>query len=164
MKLFITFIAFVSMTAFAAEPMCTSDSSELRITKQLEIKTDVPSHLKGATIIVRLADGRESSVPAEMFKVVPRKQQFVTTEVEKLEVATCTVTDRSPRKNRVSLLGGHGAQTGITSTQNGAIAEVESNVGLVGGAQYQRMLTERWSIGVQGQTNKTGSVMIGLDF
>jgi hypothetical protein len=30
--------------------------------------------------------------------------------------------------------------------------------------QYQRLLTEKISVGVQGQTNQTGSLMIGLDF
>jgi hypothetical protein len=128
----------------------------------MRISTDTPNHLKGAVIIVRQKDGRESVVPAERFKVVPRKQQFIVTTLETNSTISCTTNE--PRKNRVSLLGGHGAQEGLTSTKTGTTVTVESNVGLVGGAQYQRMLSDRVSVGVQGQTNKTGSLLIGLDF
>ena len=124
--------------------------------------TDVPSHLKGATIIVRLADGRESSVPAEKFKVVPRKQQFIVTRTEKQKLISCV--NNTPNKNRASLVGGYGSRNGLTVSSNGSVVEVENKVGLVGGLQYQRLITDKLSIGVQGQTNKTGSVLIGLDF
>ena len=163
MKKAIVFLSLLfSLVAFAGDPTCTKDESATQIIEQLVIKTDVPSHLKGATIVVRLADGRETSVPAERFKVVPRKQQFVVTKTEKATTLSCTTNE--PRKNRVSLLGGHGAQEGLKSSTSGTTTTVESKVGLVGGAQYQRMLGERFSIGVQGQTNKTGSLLIGLDF
>ena len=75
---------------------------------------------------------------------------------------TCTTNE--PRKNRVSLLGGHGAKAGLDSSSNGSVVEVESRTGVVGGAQYQRMLGERLSIGGQLQSNKTGSLLLGLDF
>jgi len=162
MKTLIALLLLVSGISYAGEPTCSEQTSAEEVTGQLEINTDVPSHLKGATIIVRQADGKESSVPAEKFKVVPRKQQFLTTRTERSKVLSCTTN--TPRANRVSLLGGHGSQSGLKSTSNGTTTEVESNVGLVGGAQYQRMLTDRLSVGVQGQTNKTGSVLIGVDF
>jgi len=45
-----------------------------------------------------------------------------------------------------------------------------SDRGFVGGVMYQRPLTDRWSIGIQGQghdssrKNKTGLGVIGYDF
>lgn len=158
----ILFILLFAVTANAAEPVCSEQQTEAVATESMEIKTDVPSHLKGATITVRLADGRETTVPAERFKVVPRKQQFIVTKTEKSKMVSCTSND--PAKNRIALLGGHGAQAGLNSSVSGTTTEVESNVGLVGGLQYQRLITDTISLGVQGQTNKTGSVMIGLDF
>lgn len=152
----------VSFGAHAAEPVCSEENSQEVATETKEITTDVPSHLKGATIIVRTADGRESSVPAEKFKVVPRKQQFIVTKTEKAKVLSCTTNE--PKKNRVAVLGGHGAQGGLKSSQSGSTVEVESKTGAVGGLQYQRMLNDTLSIGVQGQTNKTGSLLIGIDF
>ena len=141
---------------------CTTTSSADEIKEQLEIKTDVPKHLEGAKIIVRLADGRESEVPAERFKVVPRKQQFITTRVQSSTIMACNKLD----KNRVSALIGRGAKHGLGRTNVSATStEVESNVGAVGGIQYQRVITkDGLSVGAQVQTNRTGSVMLGIDF
>lgn len=163
MKYLIAFIVLFALPVFASDPVCSESQSEEQITDQLLISTDVPNYLKGATITVRLADGRETTVPAERFKVVPRKQQYLTTKTERSTVVSCVSNE--PRKNRVALLGGYGARPGLGDIkQNGPALEVESNVGAVGGAQYQRMLDDRFSLGVQGQTNKTGSLMLGIDF
>lgn len=151
-----------SWSVTAEEPSCTVQVGESEVKEQLEIKTDVPNYLKGATITVRLKDGRESQVPAEKFKVVPRKQQFIVTRTEQATLERC-VTNQ-PRKNRASLVGGYGAQGGLKTTTSGTTVEVESRTGPTGGAQYQRMINDRFSVGVQGQTNKTGSVLFGVDF
>lgn len=162
-KYIVLMLSLLSIVAFASEPVCTQQTDAAESTGQLEIKTDVPNYLKGATITVTLADGSSSTVPAEKFKVVARRQQFITTHTESKTVVSCTTN--TPNKNRVSLLGGHGAQEGVTrAATSPTSATVESNVGLVGGAQYQRMLNDRFSLGVQGQTNKTGSILIGVDF
>jgi len=155
-------IMLLSFSSMASEPVCSEQTSAEETTGQLEIKTDVPNHLKGATITVRLADGKETTVPAEMFKVVPRKQQFVTTKTQITKVSSCVTSE--PNKNRVSLLGGHGTKSGLDTSVSGTTTEVETKAGLVVGAQYQRMLNDTLSIGVQGQSNKTGSVLIGIDF
>ncbi len=133
---------------------------------------DVPDHLKGATIAVKLTDGTESVVKAEDFMVVPRKPRaakpkpvaepkVITVEV----IKECAVIEPAkPLKNRLSLLGGYGSQSGLDVSRAGSRATVEAQLGLVVGAQYQRMVTERFSLGVQGQTNKTCSVLFGVDF
>jgi hypothetical protein len=155
---YIIFSMLFSVSSLASD--CVEKVSEEVLTETKVISTDVPSHLKGAVIIVRRADGVESAVPAEKFKVVPRKQQFVVTKTERSKTLSCSTS----KKNRVSLLGGHGNQGGLTTTQAGSTVEVESDTGVVGGAQYQRMLNDTLSIGAQVQTNKTGSVLLGVDF
>jgi len=155
------YLIFLLVSSFVFAEDCTTSKSEDQIQEQLEIKTDVPSHLKGAKIIVRLADGRESEVPAEQFKVVPRKQQFITTKTQSNTVIACKNVD----KNRISALVGRGAKAGLGRTTDGnGVTEVESNVGAVGGIQYQRVIYKNISIGGQIQSNETGSVMLGIDF
>ena len=150
--------------SFAAD-LCKTTTSDQSVEDQLEIKTDVPSHLKGATICVKQADGKESCVPAEKFKVVARKQQFIVTKVKTTDTTTCTVFEKAEKeKNRVSLLAGNGPKEGLERTNNGSKVTVESRVGAVGGVQYQRLLNDRISVGAQLQSNESALVNIGLDF
>jgi hypothetical protein len=155
-------IALLVSTVAIAKEECNTSSKQEEVKETQLITTDVPSHLKGATIIVRLADGRESKVPAESFKVVPRKQQRIVTKLETKVSSFCRQT--LDNKNRISLLGGHGPNGRVEKTVSTDQVEVETRNGIVGGLQYQRSLNEKLSIGVQGQTNRTGSLMIGLDF
>lgn len=68
-------------------------------------------------------------------------------------------------KNRVSLVLGRGLQRGLTvSYPDSSTTRVENEIGFVGGLQYQRLLTRRFSLGAQIQTNKTVSILGGLDF
>ena len=164
-KLTIIMIAAVVFTlfskAFAAEYCVTSSQSE-EVLETMLITTDIPSHLKGATIIVVQANGKHSSVPAELFKVVPRKQQRVISKVATNTTKLCQTP--SEFKNRISLLAGRGTKSGLDKSSSPTRVDIESRIGAVGGLQYQRLLTEKISVGVQGQTNTTGSLMIGLDF
>lgn len=170
-KYLIVLLALLSSMAYAAqsEPSCSESQSADEVTEQRDVNTNVPAYLKGATITVRLADGKETTVPAERFKVVPRKQQFVVTRTEHKSAKSCTVVENSPNKNRVSAVGGYGATGGLTTPVASApgVVDVESKVGFVGGLQYQRtlpLLNDRLSVGVQGQSNKTGSLLLGIDF
>lgn len=135
-----------------------SETAE-QATEQKVLTTDVPKHLEGATIIVRLKDGRESVVPAERFKVVPRKQQFLVTKVK--STTLCMASE----KNRVSVLGGYGPKGSLSKTvENTDKVTVKTNEGAVGGLQLQRKVSDNLSVGVQGQTNKTFSFIFGVDF
>ncbi len=161
MKYFIFIIvAFFSLFALADES-CTVTSSGETVEDQMEIKTDVPAHLKGATITVTTADGRVSTVPAEKFKVVPRVQQFVVTKTLQQDRVTCS---KDSLKNRVSLLAGHGPTEGLSRSKTATKVIVESNVGTIGGVQYQRLITNKISIGAQVQSNESALVNVGLDF
>lgn len=148
------------MLAFSSETCSTTQGKE-EAESTLEIKTDVPSHLKGATIIIRTADGKESSVPAEKFKVVARKQQFIVTKTKQTLKTSCS-TD--PDKNRVSVMIGNGTKEGLDVSRTDNTETVESKVGAVVGAQYQRLVTKKISVSLIGQSNKTALVGVGLDF
>lgn len=154
-------ITLFPIHSFAGES-CSSRSTEATAQDQLVISTDVPAHLKGAKIIVKLADGRVSEVPAELFKVVPRKQQFIVTKILQSTQTTCT--ESRNYKNRVSLLGGEGPNSKVDVQRNGNDVTMESKFGTVGGVQYQRSLTDRLNVGVQVQSNDSGLLSIGLDF
>lgn len=153
-------LAAFSLTVLARDCETTRGAEEAL--EKLEIKTDVPKWLEGATITVRLANGKESTVPAEQFKVVPRKQQFIVTKTRQFEKTVCGPQDKP---NRISVLGGAGPKGNLTSTQvSPNKAQVETGPGVVGGIMYQRKLTDDINIGGQVQTNGTGMFSFGLDF
>lgn len=143
--------------AFALD--CSTSSNAEEVTETRELTTDVPSHLKGAIIMIILADGTHSAVPAEKFKVVPRAQQFLITKTKQLDKTTCT-----PEKNRLSLLAGNGPKEGLSRYKTSSTVTVESKVGTVGGLQYQRLLDHGVNVGIQGQSNESVLVNIGIDF
>lgn len=148
------------MFALAGEN-CSTTSEAATVEEQLEIKTDVPKHLVGATICVKQADGRESCVPAEKFKVVARKQQFIVTKTKQLDKTMCSA---ELNKNRVSLLAGNGPKEGLDKTVTPTQVTIESRTGAVGGVQYQRLITDKISVGAQVQSNQSALVNVGLDF
>lgn len=168
MKYALIFLTMFLTNAIAKAENCTEETSAAQVEETTEIKTDVPNHLKGAKIVVRLADGRESVVPAEKFKVVPRLQQYLVTKVSKNTVRSCTVVDS--KKHRLSGLIGHGPTGHLDRSSDASKAVVESDNGVMGGIQYQYRFTDRVSGAVQVQgtdfsrDNKTGLIGVGYDF
>jgi hypothetical protein len=159
-NLFIILVLCFPMFTLAAEN-CSTTSEAATVEEQLEIKTDVPKHLVGATICVKQADGKESCVPAEKFKVVARKQQFIVTKTKQLDKTMCSA---ELNKNRVSLLAGNGPKEGLDKTVTPTQVTIESRTGAVGGLQYQRLITDKISVGAQLQTNESALINVGLDF
>lgn len=160
MKYFIILSILIPSFSFAD---CKTEENNNQIVEAMVITTDVPKYLEGATITVTLKDGRSSSVPANLFKVVPRMQQQLVTKVLSEKNTVCTI-ESEQLKNRVSLLAGNGRTSGLSTSQNGNLLEVETKTGLVGGLQYQHDLSKRIHIGAQGQTNTTFSIMGGFNF
>ena len=158
----ILLLLLVLFTPYAYAEDCTSKTSVDEVISYYDINTNVPNHLKGATITIRRADGKESTVPAEKFKVVPRVQQYIIKTAAHLTKVSCSTNN--PEKNRISILAGRGTTGELETSTSGSTVEVSSKIGAVGGLQYQRMISKRISLGIQGQTNKTGLGMIGLDF
>ncbi len=167
MKYAIILLTMFLTNVYAKADTCSTETSAEQVEEQAEIKTDVPKHLIGAKIIVRLADGGESEVPAEKFKVVPRLQQYLVTKVSKNTVKSCTKLD--DKRHRVSLMAGEAPTGHLDRDGNTAKTTIESERGIVGGAQYQyrtgvRVLNLPVSVGGQLQTNESGAVLLGVDF
>jgi len=161
-----TIIAILLLSSVAfAEPCETSSSGEV-VTGQLEINTDLPKHLVGAKITVTLADGSSSTVPAEKFKVVPRKQQFITTKTTEKSVMTCTKNVKSDKRHIISAGAGVGMVAGLEKSKSPTVMEVETKTGPVFGLQYQyqNFLDTGLVLGIQGQTNGTGMGILGVEF
>ena len=161
MKALIIIMMLCSPMFVVAAENCSTQSGEEQVLEQMEIKTDVPKFLEGASICVKLADGKESCVPAEKFKVVARKQQFIVTKTSQKDVTTCSA---EKERNRISLLGGSGPKKGLDVTRSATQVTIESQSGFVGGLQYQRLITDKVFIGGQIQSNDSALVNIGLDF
>jgi hypothetical protein len=160
-------ILVLSLSSFAfAGENCSIQSNEEQVQEQMEIKTDVPKFLVGAQVCVKLADGKETCVPAEKFKVVARKQQFIVTKTKQQDVVTCQVKGEKLR-NRVSLLAGSGPKKGLDVYRTNNQVTIESQSGAVGGGQYQRVLPyfdDRLNIGLQLQSNDSVLGSVGIDF
>jgi hypothetical protein len=162
LRLFILFVIGFLVGMFVI-PRAKAECQHSTVKDVKNIKTQTPEFLQDALITIILKNGSMVQMSANEYMVVPRQQ---TVDVNK-EIVTCN--DPAPAKkysSRVSLLGGYGAQEGLkrANGDNPGEATVESRVGIVGGVMGQQMLTERLSIGVQLQTNKTGLGVIGLDW
>lgn len=147
--------------ALRADEDCSTTSSSASIEEQLEISTDVPNFLKDAKIVVILPDGRSSEVPAKLFKVVPRKQQFIVTKTKETEKMVCKPEEK---KNRISILGGAGPKGNLSVSSDGSKVIVQTDSGAIGGMSYQRKVSDRMSIGAQVQTNESALISVGVDF
>lgn len=159
------FILLLIFTCFAEARTCTTTDSEITNEVLFVINTDVPKHLKGATITVTLVDGRVSKVPAEKFKVVPRMQQTIVTHtVQKSKDECVDVVAGEERKNRVSILAGEAPKGSLDRSLSGNKVSVSSTRGAALGLQYQRKISERFSLGGQIQSNDSGSAMLGYEF
>lgn len=159
MKNFIIALMLIPCVSFAD---CSTSSSDEIAEETMEITTDVPSHLKGATITVTLADGSSSTVSAEKFKVVARQQQFIVTKTRKNTVVSCQKPRE--RKNEVSGLVGYGETGKLNTEVTPTEINVETKQGAVFGLQYQRLVTDKISVGIQGQSNGTGMGVVGVEF
>lgn len=118
------------------------------------------------TIIAILLTVSGAMANAECCRPVSRPKAKCATKtvvVEKVKYqpfeVTRIVVKRMYKKNRLSLVGGTGP-TRIVVGQT----QIGLERGLVGGVQYQRMLNDTVSVGVQVQTNETVMGSVGLDF
>lgn len=147
--------------AFAAD--CTNVETSNVYVQTSTINTDVPKHLQDAVIIIRTKDGRESQVSANKFKVVPRKQQHLITEITTHTERVCKV---SGKEKNLLMVGGRRDHKNLDVRTNGKTAIVESEKGLVLDAAYMRqnIFDTRLGIGAGVDTNGTIKGMVGVEF
>lgn len=158
---------FFGFTLVQASEECSDYSQTESKEETTDVNTDVPKGMNGSVIIVRSPDGKETACPIEKCKVVFRKQQFVVNKTIVAIERTCKTTDR----HRVSGLLGYGPKGGLNRDNSNAPNQVnvESRIGIVGGAQYQyksdiKVFGLPLSGGVQLQDNKLPSAIVGVDF
>ena len=172
MKIMLLIASLAAAPLALAKDECSTKTGDTVTTGQKVIDTKVPNHLKGAVIIVRRADGTESVVPAEKFKVVPRKQQYITTNTKTESVTQCLretekLVQTEVLRNRLSIGVGKGPKGGLSTDREGDRMTVETKTGAVGMLQYQRNLEtfdDRLNVGAQIQTNKSILGSVGTDF
>lgn len=147
--------------AFATD--CTDVQTTSAEVQTSTITTDVPKHLQDAVIIIRLKDGRESQVSANQFKVVPRKQQHLITEVKTHTERLCKV---SGKEKNLLMVGGRRDHKDFDTRVVGKTATVESEKGLVLDAAYMRqnIFDTKLGVGAGIDTNGTLKGMIGVEF
>jgi hypothetical protein len=149
---------FLSASLLYAQD-CTTQTKDV----VYAVNSQLPKHLQGATIIVRTKDGRESSVPAERFMVVPRKQYT------KVGQSSDTMCKAKSRKNSVmvGVRNDHAGMDAITKTTPTSVsAKVESKKALTPDLQYYRreILDSHLGLGAGVDANGTLRGIIGLDF
>ncbi len=162
--LYLAIVSFVIGVLLAqvtkADEVCTSHVQSANVDEFITVEDEAPKSLKDATILVKLANGKEYSFSANAFKVVKRTKEKVVAKAIVIETLKCS----AQYKNRVSVLAGRGIKEGLDVQVNGAQVDASNAVGTIYGLQYQRSLTDKLNVGVQVQSNKTNSLMLGLDF
>lgn len=129
--------------------------------KDVEVFTSVPSHLKGAKIILVKADGSQEVLKAEEYMVVKRKHTRPMMS-EKVTSNTLQCQNTSV-KNIVSLkaINSYGNPNKSINGQKGNIS-ISRETTL--GAQYQRNLGKDIFLGVEGDLHQGAGLMIGFGF
>ena len=147
--------------AFASD--CTDVQTTNAQVQTSEITTDIPKHLQDAVIVIRLKDGRESKVSANQFKVVPRKQQHLITEVKTHTERVCKV---SGKEKNLLMVGGRRDHKNLDTRVNGKTVTVESEKGLVLDAAYMRQNIFDTNLGVGAGVDTNGVVkgLVGFEF
>ena len=82
---------------------------------------------------------------------------------DKIVVKERLVTKYRTRKNRLRVLGGVGP-TGVGAEVLGNKAFTFEETGAVFGLGYDRLLTDQFFLGIQGLTNETFLLNLGIDF
>lgn len=154
-------LTLIMSLAFASD--CTDVQQKEEIKEERLINTDVPKHLQDATIIIRTKDGRESTVSANQFKVVSRKQQFIVTKVKEHTERTCKV---SGKEKNLLMFGGRRDHKDIDTNVVGKTATVSSEKGLVVDATYMRqnVLDSKLGVGAGIDSNGTLRGVVGVEF
>jgi hypothetical protein len=158
-------ILLLSTTTLANE--CTESTEKQTNKVAYNVNKDMPDHLKGATITITLANGKSSTVPANKFMVVPRKQYTVVGESVNM---TKTMTCKSKsKKNNISLdvrKDVVGLDKSSTSIANGTQAKVLLEKDLIPTFNYYRreVLGDALGFGAGIDTNGVLKGIIGLDF
>ena len=164
MKIFII-TTLLTISSFANATECKKMSEEKSADEVQDVNSSVPKGLEGSVIIVRTKDGKESSVPIEKFKVVPRAQQFKVTKTKVTEKMLCEV-DVLPDKNMV-MVGARRDHVNLESSVSNdkKSATISSKKDIVVDAAYMRTrVLGPVGAGVGIDTNGVVKGILGVEF
>lgn len=107
-----------------------------------------------------LKDGRVQKFDGNEYMIVKRG-----TKKEKPKVIVKTVTVKQKKRlNRISLLMGSAPNSHLEKSSTENSAKIEHKHQAEFGVQYQRLLNDRVSVGIQIQTNESVFGSVGYDF
>jgi hypothetical protein len=164
-NILIALLIYSSAMGLAEADECTETTKSITQDVVHAVNKDMPKHLQGATITVKLADGSETTVPAEKFMVVPRKQYTVAGQNK--TVSSKLTCDKDQKKNIVYV----GAKRELTDLETkvnvpAKSAQVDSLKVLTPSINYMRRKILDSDLNLGGGVDKNGQVQgtIGLDF
>lgn len=162
-NLLIAVLVYTAAISLAKADDCLTTYKEISQDIVYKVNKEQPNHLKGAVIIVRLADGRESSVPAEKFMVVRRVQKTIVGQNKLL--STKLTCNKDTKKNIVYVGAKREAGDVEVKTQN-KTAQVDTLKTLTPSLNYMRRKILNSDLNLGAGVDKNGQVSgtIGLDF
>jgi hypothetical protein len=153
MKTLLIALALVSVTQVANAADVNNSNNTIVVKPNIIVKTGCCTSCKPKTKVVE----KIVTVEKVVEKVVEKPVDRVIVVERKVLVQK---KQKKQKKNRVSLMGGIGPSYLSYHGSN----QVDLERGAVGGAMYQRLVTDSVSLGVQVQTNQTVLGTVGLDF
>jgi hypothetical protein len=166
-NLLIATLVYTGAISLAEAQECMETQSTVTQDVVYEVNKNMPAHLKGAVIIVRQADGRETSVPAERFMVVKRIQY---TKLGENKITNSKLTCKAKQKKNIVFVDAKKEHSGLNTTTQlipgGVSAKVQSDKALTPGLNYYRRQLLDSDLGAGVGIDKNGQIkgMIGLDW
>ncbi len=163
MRFFLILVIIYMFVQFAhAAPSCESYTTTKEVQTTKQVSDTPPKGLEDAAISVHTKNGKIYVFNSNEWKVVRRQKEVTVSKLIEETIENCTP---DTPKNRVSVLVGKGPQDSLDKSQpNANQVNVSTTSGEVLGIQNQRNLFGNFSLGVQTQSNKTNSLMLGFDF
>lgn len=158
--LLITLLLLIS-TAYAKEKCGETKTSTHLEKTELDTVTEVPNHLRGATITLKKADGSQEVLKAEDYMIVKRQHKR---PVFREKIATTRIQCQDETvKNIVSLkaVNSYG-RADLESDDTSATISTSKRRTL--GGQYQRNVGKNIFLGVDADLNRNAGLLIGLGF
>lgn len=155
-------LTFIGPNSFA-KSVCEQQRTEISEDVVYEVSKDIPEYLKGAKITTTLSNGKSSTVPAEQFMLVKRKQYTVVGKNQTIVERNNCLTTGS--KNNL-ILEARKDVKGLKTETVGSTSKVYSEKEFIPGVNYYRQDLYDLPIGAGLGVDSNGTVkgMLGIGF
>ena len=124
-----------------------------------------PDYMKDGTITVTLKNGQSYSFSTNEYKVVRRGAvNLMAIHADVLHERVVELSKHQQKLNRIRVLGGQGPSSTLDINSQPTVVTVKTRYENVFGLGYDRMLSEKWSVGGQALSNGTLLLNVGLDY